>query len=238
MEYFNIQTTQNVAIESRIASLGDRILAQILDNIFFFAYFVIIFLIINTLELYGDYIWYLILLPVLLYSVVLEYFFNGQTLGKMITKIRVVKADGREAGLVNYFLRWVFNLVDVMIFSGVVAIVTIAISSRNQRFGDMAANTVVIKDKGKVLLDHTIFADVPEEYQMTFPEVDKLTEDDIAVVKEVLRVLSRGYTENAIDLTKQTRHALEKKMGVKSELNAKKTLETVLRDYNYYYRGY
>lgn len=69
----------------------------------------------------------------------------GQTVGKMITGIKVTKADGNEIGYRESFIRNILRVVDAV---GVwlVGAIVIAISDDNQRVGDMAAGTV-IKDE-------------------------------------------------------------------------------------------
>src|SRR5690606_41820504 len=52
------------------------------------------------------------LFPAFFYSLWTELVFNGQTLGKILFKIRVVKLDGYRAGFTEYFTRWAFRIVD------------------------------------------------------------------------------------------------------------------------------
>ena len=57
--------------------------------------------------------------PILFYTIVSETLLMGQTLGKKLVKIRVVKIDGYRASFLDYFIRWVMRFVDINIFSGV-----------------------------------------------------------------------------------------------------------------------
>ncbi|MEO8960326.1 MAG: RDD family protein [Ginsengibacter sp.] len=102
--------------------------------------------------------------PMLLYSLVSEIMMNGQTIGKKLLNIRVISLGGGQPSLSQYILRWMFKafewpfffgytffslqsmLAYIIItgFWGVVVLIFIAINKRNQRLGDMAANTVVI----------------------------------------------------------------------------------------------
>src|ERR1035437_251122 len=100
MENIKIQTTQNVDIEYELASIGDRILATLLDDLFFLTYFLLI-LLIAALTKYVIFksiaVISLLSLPILLYDLLCETFFQGKSFGKMIMKIKVVKLDGTQA---------------------------------------------------------------------------------------------------------------------------------------------
>ncbi len=63
---------------------------------------------------------------------------EGQTPGKKLMKIRVVKIDGYQAGFGDYMIRWVFRLIDVS-FAGVVGLISMIVSKNNQRLGDIAS---------------------------------------------------------------------------------------------------
>ena len=64
----------------------------------------------------------------------MELFNHGQSVGKMVMRIRVVKKDGTTPGIGDFFMRWLLQLVDLG-FSGVGALV-ILISKNSQRLGD------------------------------------------------------------------------------------------------------
>ncbi len=71
----------------------------------------------------------------------------GQTLGKKICGIRVVKADFSPCGLPAGFLRNILRIVDVF-FYYLVAVIALAASLKWQRIGDLVADTVVVKENG------------------------------------------------------------------------------------------
>ena len=76
----------------------------------------------------------------------LYYFFalesgEGQTLGKRLMKIRVVRADGRPAGMGEIAVRTILRVIDNYLVG---MIVMIATGERRQRIGDLAAGTIVV----------------------------------------------------------------------------------------------
>jgi hypothetical protein len=69
----------------------------------------------------------------------------GQTIGRKATGIRVVtEATGTTPGVAPVTVRTVLRLVDGL-FSYLVAFITTLTSSKRQRLGDMAANTLVVR---------------------------------------------------------------------------------------------
>ncbi|MDP9386386.1 MAG: RDD family protein [Actinomycetota bacterium] len=81
------------------------------------------------------------------YDVLFETLASGRTPGKRWTGLRVVRADGSPVGFVTSAVRNLLRLVDFLPGVYGVAIVAVLVSSRNQRVGDMAANTLVVREK-------------------------------------------------------------------------------------------
>lgn len=97
-----------------------------------------------TLTLYSIYgivwllfvIWYWILRPAR----------TGRTWGMALLGLRVVRTDGSALRVVHTFLRTLLLIVDG-IAGGLLGLVVMLVSERNQRVGDMAAGTLVIRDR-------------------------------------------------------------------------------------------
>jgi len=71
---------------------------------------------------------------------------TGQTLGKKIVGIRVVRVNGSDIGLINALLRHLLDWLDFALF-GLIAIITVGMNQRNQRIGDMVAGTIVVPEE-------------------------------------------------------------------------------------------
>ena len=69
---------------------------------------------------------------------------SGQTLGKRIINIKVVKADGSRCDMSSAFLRSILRIIDSL-FIGIVGIIVILTTEKKQRIGDIVANTIVVK---------------------------------------------------------------------------------------------
>ena len=242
MQTIEIQTAQNVNIEYPIASLGDRVVAAIIDQLIMIGYIIaIIFLYIWLLDLtdgsalYFPVAYFVILfLPVFFYHLLCEMYLNGQSFGKKLMKMRVVKLDGSQAGIGSYFLRWILAPIDIYFTYGSVGLVTILINGKGQRLGDLAANTTVVKLKAEAKLDDTILRTTPVNYEVKFPQVSLLTDKDIAIVKAVLDMNYKNPDIFVYEkILQKTKAAIEQKTGITSTLRPITFLDTVLKDYNY-----
>src|SRR5690606_34099611 len=103
---------------------------------------------------------------------------EGQTPGKKLMKIKVVKIDGYQASFADYMIRWVFRIVDVS-FAGVVGLISMIVSKNNQRLGDIASGTAVISLKNNINISHTILENIHENYVPSFPQVIALSDNDM-----------------------------------------------------------
>ena len=83
-------------------------------------------------------------LPYVFYTLILESVFEGQTVGKKLLKIKVVKIDGYQATFADYLIRWFMRIIDMWLLYCVVALISVASSKKGQRLGDMVAGTSVI----------------------------------------------------------------------------------------------
>ncbi|MGE0057834.1 MAG: RDD family protein [Dehalococcoidia bacterium] len=89
-------------------------------------------------------------LPFILYVLlVLGYYFvlewkTGQTVGKMLLKIKVVSADGQPLTQGKVAVRTILRIIDGFLFY-LVAFICVVATKQKQRLGDMAAGTLVVK---------------------------------------------------------------------------------------------
>jgi uncharacterized RDD family membrane protein YckC len=101
------------------------------------------------------------------YAIVLETLWRGKTPGKAALGLRVVTNEGAPIRFRHALVRGVLALVDVWMSFGSVGVLTILVSKDEQRFGDMAAGTIVVRDRsGARAPSATVFAPPPgcEEY--------------------------------------------------------------------------
>lgn len=223
-------------LEFEIASVGDRLLAALIDLVIKFSYLILMLYVMIWSGLLGDYYHkYVFLIVIVLaapyafYDLLFELLWNGQSIGKRVFNIKVVKTDGSQPGLGEYFLRWLLRLVEIGIGSGLIAFISIVVSKKGQRLGDLAAGTTLIKLVKREKITDTILEQVEEEYEPTFPQVQKLSDRDANIIKQTLSK-SRTNPETIRLLAEKIEEVLE----IETELSPITFLNLVLKDFNYY----
>ena len=132
---------------------GRRILATVVDGLIFGGLYAVMVILFGSISSVGSANWNgsMPALPTLLYGVIVVLYYIllegylGQTVGKMLLGIKVVREDdGEVPGLAGATIRTLLRIADG-ISSYLVAFITVLISGKNQRFGDMAAHTLVVR---------------------------------------------------------------------------------------------
>ena len=235
MDNFQIETAQNITIHQNVAHITTRIGSFLLDVLIIISYSILLIFLMSLLNLkFGMQQWAVSLilsLPILFYSLIFETLWNGQTPGKWVNKIRVVKLDGSKPTLGSYLLRWLMRIIDIQMATGSVAVLTILLNGKGQRLGDIAAGTTIISEKKRETLQEVLLADAPEDYTPTFPQVTLLSDTDAQTIKKLY-----------YSALKKRKHAIILKLhvrvleitGITTELKQIDSLKIVLTDYDYY----
>jgi uncharacterized RDD family membrane protein YckC len=139
----------------RFATLGDRVLAQVVDGLIGLGLFFFIGVMLAVrFGVVTDSGFELSLGPALLLIglaavMMLSYFvlaeaMLGATLGKVVAQIKVENDAGQRASLLFSLIRNVMRLIDAIGFY-LVGAISVMVTKRNQRLGDLAAGTVVVR---------------------------------------------------------------------------------------------
>lgn len=275
MQFVSIKTPLNVNVNIPHAGIGWRILAFLLDMFFVYVYIIAMtYFFVDVLgmtssilhtddqtrydiNVFIELLYIILLFPALFYSLWTEMLFRGQTFGKMICRIRVVKLDGYKAGFPEYFTRWIFRFIDFwtgsflilflipifgqevgagisamfMTVSGIVAVFLISKTKNSQRLGDIVAGTTVLKLKEKHSINITILEDLKDDYVPTYPQVIRLSDNDARIIKDTFVAATK---RKDFDTIKKLRRKLEEVMEVESDLNDSIFINIVMKDFNYY----
>jgi uncharacterized RDD family membrane protein YckC len=243
MSELSINTTQNVKINFKSASAGERVGSYFIDLGIKIAYCIVVYGIffywLKVERLFQKLdqwsvmsIIFMFYFPVVIYSLTLESIFEGQTIGKKFNKIKVVKIDGYQAGFGDYLMRWFFRLIDITIFNGIIAMVTIVSSKKGQRLGDMVAGTAVISLKNKINISHTILEEIGDAYVPTYPLVIKLSDNDMRIIKETFQ---KAEARDDYETIHKLVAKIETVTGIKNQSGDEKDfLRIILKDYNFY----
>ncbi|WP_159473204.1 RDD family protein [Chryseobacterium sp. 18068] len=244
MSQIAINTSQNVNINFITASIGERMVAYIIDLLIKVAYLVATFYlffsvfnlgyILDGLDSWSQNAIYIVLtLPVALYPLVLESLMEGQTPGKKIMKIRVVKIDGYQASFGDYLIRWVFRLIDTT-FAGIVGLISMIVSKNNQRLGDIASGTAVISLKNNINISHTILENINHDYIPTFSQVIGLSDNDMRIIKDnYLKALRIDDRQVITKLSDKIKSILKLEVDP-TKMTERQFIGIIIKDYNYY----
>lgn len=163
-----IATPEGVRIELVLAGLGSRFTAALIDLVLKAILFAAVYLVSSILGEIGVVIASVGSLVVYLgYDIAFEVLAGGRTPGKRRTGLRVLRADGRSVDLLSSAIRNVVRLVDGLLLLYLPGMVSILVTRRNQRLGDLAGSTIVINEAGGRTLPAATFA--PEQDGIPMP---------------------------------------------------------------------
>ena len=174
----------------------------------------------------------IVYLPVLFYAFLCEMFNQGQSLGKRLMNIRVVKADGSTPGIGSYLLRWLLFPIDGPVTGGL-GLLVVLLTKNSQRMGDLAAGTMVIKEKNyrKIHVSLDEFDYLTKDYRPTYPQASDLSLEQINVITRTLQSGKKDRTRRIASLAKKVQELLS---ITPHDSNPENFLQTILRDYQYY----
>ena len=239
MASIEILTSQNVPIEYELAGLRDRSLAFLLDFVIIIGAMIVLRIILAIIAITSMsaylYLTYFVILPIFFfYSLCMEIFCDGQSVGKMALRIKVVKLNGSEVTLSDYFIRWMFRMVDIYFSLGSIASMLVGSSEKGQRMGDIVANTTVIRlnPRHVMHLGDLLRIGTLENYTPKFPEVKNLNEEDMLTVKAVIERYSKFPNDAHHEAVEFASKTIASSIQLeKIPVNRIEFLKTVLKDY-------
>jgi uncharacterized RDD family membrane protein YckC len=164
-DQLNIETPEQVDLHFPVAGIGSRFIAVLLDTIFqLIAYFLLLLVIYlitknstagNTTTTQSDSAtkWVeaaIIFFHFLLYwgyYALFEAYWNGQTPGKRLMKLRVLKDSGRSITLFESMARNLVRVIDFLPSFYVVGLISMLCNKQNKRLGDLIAGTIVVHER-------------------------------------------------------------------------------------------
>ena len=243
MAQSSIITGQYVELTQTPASVGDRLIAALIDYAILTTYSTAIISVsgiffgsfmydVNGIILIAIYA--LMYFPVIFYFPACEIFARGQSLGKMAMKTRVVTIEGNAPSVGNCLLRWLLYPLDTFL-TGFLGIVFITFGKYRQRMGDLAAGTIVIKTTSTQYDFYSVndYNYVRPGYEPTYPEAANLTTKQVDVITRTLYNTDHGRRN---ELLYKLAIQVQQFLGVQVAANvyADAFLLTVLNDFYYY----
>ncbi len=160
---YEILTPENVYIEYELAGLGSRFIAYLIDFAIQMLFIIVAFIVLLIAA--TDFVVYiifelgiiyfvaffltLVVLFNLIYFISFEMILKGQSPGKKIMKLRVIKQNGEPINIWDSFLRNFLRLFDSLPSYYLVGSLFVIFSNKYKRIGDFAANTIVVKIKNQ-----------------------------------------------------------------------------------------
>lgn len=241
----SIATPEGVDLELTLAGVGSRCAARVLDQLVQTGVLIALGLLLGSVGgfLVGDdadggtgtaavataFFLVLVFLVQFGYDVLFETLASGRSPGKRWTGLRVVRIDGAPVGFVTSAVRNLVRLVDFLPGFYGVAMVAVLVSSKNQRLGDMAAGTLVVREKKVAPPASAILAPSRWADDVRGWDVSAITNDELATVR---RFLDRrgGLTPAARDRlgTELATRLFPKVAGPTANLGAEQFLEALV----------
>jgi uncharacterized RDD family membrane protein YckC len=178
-EQLTISTPEQVAFHYEMAGIGSRFVAALLDHLILAVILVPVlcavvslagglslFDAVNGSDSSAGYIVLaiLVLIQFLIfwgYFVIFEAAWNGQTPGKRAGRLRVIRQNGQPIGPAEAIIRNLVRIVDFMPGFYGIGLLTMFIDKDARRLGDMAANTIVIREGEETNLQNVRVAQPP-----------------------------------------------------------------------------
>lgn len=239
MAYSSIITNSYVRIDQEPASVGHRVLARTIDALLLSAYSFLISLLFGVytnlmqkeeMDIILTLVMIVCYLPALCYSLLWEIFNRGQSPGKKLAGIRVVMKDGSTPSFSAYLLRWVMLIIDL--YMSCIGLIPMILTRNNQRFGDLAGGTLVIKEndfRGIQLIFHEL-RHLTEDYHPVFPQAENLSLEQMNLIAETLSDKTNKRSQRIHQLALQARSFLK----IETTIPDEHFLRTLMCDYQYY----
>jgi uncharacterized RDD family membrane protein YckC len=185
-----IATPEGVVLELVLAGLGSRFMAALLDVVIQLG---AIFALALVFAPVGDSGYVLaayfiaVFLVLFAYDIVLETWNRGRSVGKLAAGLRVVRTGGEAVGFLTAAVRNFLRLADFLPAFYVVGTITILVTSRNQRLGDLAAGTIVVRERRATVMPPAMYSP-PGRADAPFFEwdVSGVSADDLATLRQFL----------------------------------------------------
>lgn len=217
-----------------LAGIGSRFIALLIDYLIWFAGYFVLFLLMtflmpgiearssHTAQWTAAIYMFATFLLYWGYFTLFEAFWNGQTPGKRVAKIRVIQRSGRAIGLFESMARNLVRIIDQIPFVYAVGVISMFVTRQHQRLGDLAAGTLVVRDRepetpswagegGARTFTAQIYSPVAPAQEpqsgivMQATGIAKLTASDLEVLE--------GFFARRLDMSLETRQKMAERIA-------------------------
>src|ERR1700678_1103703 len=166
-DQLNIETPEQVDLRFPIAGIGSRFLALLADSVLQVVALVAMFFVFGLIVSAAPRVagtttmvntgakWFIAAVGLFYfllywgYYSLFEAFWNGQTPGKRLLKIRVIKDSGRQITLFEALTRNLIRVIDMLPSFYLVGVITMLCNKEQKRLGDLVAGTIVVHERSE-----------------------------------------------------------------------------------------
>jgi len=195
-----IETPEQTSIEFPLAGIGSRFLAILIDTIIQIGTLIVVAMMFvglgysvrgafrNIPDYAGPWIAAILIFLVFLlmygYFILFESLWNGQTPGKRLTHIRVIKDSGQPISAIDAIARNLLRLADQLPFAYGIGVLSAWISPQSKRLGDYVAGTVVVHEKP--FENVTLQWETPTQASARHYGANRLSPEEFALIETFL----------------------------------------------------
>ena len=194
-----IATPEGVNVDLTLAGIGSRFIAALIDTSIKIAVFLGFFVFLfggtsllggGEVSAFGAAAFYIVSFFIWFgYDVLFETLMSGRTPGKHLTGLRVVRIGGRPVGFVASSIRNMVRIVDFLPSLYLVGMIAVISTRMNQRLGDLAAGTVVVREQPVTVAPPLQPPPVPPTHatpELETWDVSSITADELATIRRFL----------------------------------------------------
>ena len=240
MPTLRVRTPEGIELRHEIAGVGSRFAAGLIDLLVFFAIYLLVGGVLSAVavlgggfEVFGTFVLSLLvggaLLTGVLYTLVFHLLWAGQSPGKRQLGLRVTSADGYAASTFQFVLRALLLPVDLVPLPAPLGVLGIAATPRCQRLGDLAAGTLVVRERTADAAPEPW----PDENWSTRAErglelspgmAAHFSDEDLRYLRDV--IVRRGLSEtHAAELYTRVAAHYAARLGIDPQISSRRTLK-------------
>lgn len=243
--FYTVETPEQIDVAYDVAGIGSRFLAALLDHVFIALILslscVLVAVIGSQLDLNLDesiiagLLGIGVYLGLCAYHIFFETVWNGQTPGKRIVGLRMVRTGGRPLGFLGSTIRNFVRLVDFLPVLYGLGMLVMFIDKRSRRLGDLAAGCMAVRERGSVTLESLSAppasqpAVVQAAQQITIPNLRAIKREDYDIVQEYLRRAPVLSLQARYRLSQQLVEGLQQRLGYPIHVQTPHQYEDFLR---------
>jgi len=245
-DLYRIETPEQIDVAYDIAGIGSRFLAALVDHILLALGLAIGCVLVaygaDLLQLGFDEFIVLTLFGIGVYLALCAYYifwetiWNGQTPGKRLVGLRMVRTGGRPLGFLGSAIRNFIRLIDFLPVLYGLGMIVMFVDRRSRRLGDLAAGCIAIRERRPITLDalatpSTSTAPLPTAASITIPNLQALKREDYDIVQEFLQRRASLSAEARHRLSLQLLEGLQQRLGFPVQGDAETFLQLVAAEY-------